>query len=56
MASTCSTTADPVAAQGAIPARCAMSAMPATAHTLPGRYLPRLETVQIRADVHPSSR
>src|SRR5689334_22695577 len=56
MASTCSTTADPVAAQGATPARCAMSAIPATAHTFPGRYLPRLETVQIRAAPHPSSR
>ena len=56
MASTCSTTADPVAAHGATPARCAISAMPATAHTFPGRYLPRLETVQIRAAPHPSSR
>ena len=45
----------PVAAQGAMPARCAISAMPATAHTFPGRYLPRLETVQIRAAPHPSS-
>ena len=56
MASTCSTTADPVAAQGATPARCAMSAMPATAHTFPGRYLPRLDTVQMRAAPQPSRR
>ena len=39
IASTCRTTAEPVAAHGAMPARCAISAMPATAHTLPGQVL-----------------
>src|SRR5213594_755530 len=47
-------TADPVAAHGATPASCAMSAMPAMAQTWPGRYFPRLETVQIRAAVQAS--
>jgi len=41
---------------GATPACCAMSAMPAIAQTFPGTYLPRLETVQMRAAAHaPSS-
>ena len=31
----------------------AMSAMPAMAQTFPGRYLPRLDTVQMRAAVQP---
>ncbi len=49
-------TAEPVAAHGATPASFDISAMPATAQTLPGTYLPRLETVQMRAAVQPSSR
>src|SRR2546423_1317913 len=40
MASTWSTTAEPVAAHGATPARWDMTAMPAIAQTLPGRYFP----------------
>ena len=46
--------AEPVAAQGSMPASFDISAMPATAHTLPGMYLPRLETVQMRAAVQPA--
>ena len=49
-------TADPIAAPGATPARWAMTAMPATAHTFPGKYFPRLDTVQILAADQGSSR
>ena len=45
-----------MAAHGATPARWAITAMPATAQTLPGRYLPRLDTVQMRAADQPSRR
>jgi len=50
-----STTAELVAAQAAIPACWAITAMPAIAQTFPGTYLPRLDTVQIRAAVQPFS-
>ena len=57
MASTWRMTADPVAAHGGRPRPAGPSPpCPATAHTLPGRYLPRLETVQMLAAVQPSSR
>jgi hypothetical protein len=41
-------TADPVAATGDTPARCASTPMAAICQTFPGTYRPRFETVQIR--------
>jgi hypothetical protein len=48
--------ADPVAATGDAPARCASAPMAAICQSLPGTYRPRLETVQIRAAVPNGSR
>jgi len=52
MPTACSTTADAAAAHGATPERCAMNAIPASAQTFPGTYLPRFDTVQMRAALH----